>query len=133
MAHENGNGYGLTKQQWSQVLQRAGWLRFLLHIVAAAISFAAIGGIYATTMDHRIEKNASHLNRVDTELSEHGRNIASMQASQAATETAAARLEERLTAQGRTLSRIEGLLETLLEESYERGSRRPRDFPRSEE
>lgn len=131
MAHENANG--LSDVQWRQILRQVSWARFALTILASSASFAAIGGIYITTVDHRIEKNQAHLERVDAALTTHSSKIAGMSASQAATETAAARLEERLTAQGRTLNRIESLLETLLNENYRRQDPFPRRPPNIEE
>lgn len=118
MASENGNGYGWTREEWRMFLRRVSLVRFALMLVASAISFAAIGGAYVTILDARIEQNRAHLDRVDATISLHREQIAGMRVSQSATETAAARLEERMTAQGATLARIEKLLERLTREPY---------------
>lgn len=109
---------GLNSLQWRAVMRRVSWVRFALTLFASSISFAAIGGAYVTVIDARIEQNRSHLERVDATIAVHGERLAGMRASQSATETAAARMEERLSAQAETLNRIESLLERFLSENY---------------
>lgn len=114
------------------VLRNVQWLSFGLYLLASGIMFAAMAGAAVTLVDSRIERNVEHLDRVDNMLGLHREKIASMLASQAATETAAARLEERIAAlvetqraQGETLQRIESLLQEMARDAYE-NPRQPR-------
>lgn len=122
MASEDDN---FIKRNGSKFMHRVNWQSFATYLLASILSFAAIGGVYVTTVDNRIEQNKAHVERVDQKTGENSEKIASLLAGQAASVTAVARLEERIAAlvatqqaQGETLQRIEALLQEMARDSY---------------
>lgn len=103
--------------QMTHVVRRVRWvtvgITLICSLIGSTVTFGFIGGLYVARIESRIEAVEAATDRSANGLDSFRDRVRVVEARQQAAETTSARLEERLVAQGRQLSRIEALLQEL--------------------